>query len=63
MPVNRNGATIKETMVQPRTIHFNNLPVMAVINVLNLSKVLADKIVMPATDTDVTNPYLTGFMV
>lgn len=63
MPVNRNGATIKETMVQPRTIHFNNLPVMAVINVLNLSKVLADKIVQPATDTDTTNPFLTGFMV
>lgn len=62
MQVNRNGATIKETMVQPRTRHFNNLPVMAVIDVLNLSKVLADKITTPATDADTSNPYLTGFM-
>lgn len=61
MPVNRNGATVKETMVQPRTLHFNSLPVMAVINVLNLSKVLADKIATPIADADATNPYLTGF--
>jgi hypothetical protein len=42
--VNRNGATIKEAMVQPRTLHVNNLPVLAVINVLNLTAALSQKI-------------------
>lgn len=60
MPVSRNGAQIKESMVQPRTLHVNNLPVMAIINVENLTKVLSGKISTPATATDITNPYLDG---
>lgn len=43
--VNRNGATIKETMVQPRTLHFNNLPVMAILTVTNLDVVLSQSVV------------------
>ena len=43
--VNRNGATIKETMVQPRTLHFNNLPVMAILTITNLDTVLSETIV------------------
>jgi hypothetical protein len=43
--VNRNGATIKEAMVQPRTLHVNNLPVMAILTVKNLSTVLSETIV------------------
>ncbi len=63
MNVSRNGATFKETMVQPRSLHFNNLPVLGIIEVQGLSKVLADKIVHPATDVTTTNAYLTtGFM-
>lgn len=58
--VNRNGATIKEAMVQPRTLHINNLPVMAVINVINLSQVLADRVKAPVTGPSTANPYLDG---
>lgn len=43
--VNRNGSTIKEAMVQPRTLHFNNLPVMAVLTITNLDVVLSETIV------------------
>lgn len=38
--VNRQGATIKESMVQPRSRHFNNLPILGIITVTNLDKVL-----------------------
>ena len=58
--VSRNGATTKETMVQPRSLHVTHLPILAQINVQNLSKVLADRIDQPAVATDVTNPYLAG---
>lgn len=61
--VNRNGATIKEAMVQPRTLHINNLPVMAVITVTNLSQVLADKVLSPSLLAATTNPYLAGLTV
>lgn len=60
MPVNRNGATVKETMVQPRTLHFNNLPVLAIIEVEGLSEVLVDKVAMATEANDVGNPYLPG---
>jgi len=60
--VSRNGGTIKEAMVQPRTLHVNNLPVMAIIEVENLTKVLADKIDTPATQTAIDNPYLPGIV-
>jgi hypothetical protein len=43
--VNRNGATIKEAMVQPRTLHVNNLPVMAVLTFTNLDVVLSETVV------------------
>lgn len=43
--VNRNGATIKETMVQPRTLHFNNLPIMAILTITNLDVVLSQAVV------------------
>jgi len=60
MPITRNGATNKETTVQPRTVHFNNCPVMAIIDVQNLSKVMVDKIQTPATDTTIDQPYMDG---
>ena len=56
--VNRNGATIRETMVQPRTLHFNNLPVMAVINIEGLSQVLGDQVEWPAQNDAIANPWL-----
>lgn len=58
--VTRNGAVTKETMVQPRTLHVNNLPVMAIIDVEGLSEVLGDRVSTPATDTDIDNPYMDG---
>lgn len=42
--VNRNGATTKESMVQPRSRHINNLPIMAVINVKGLRQILTSKV-------------------
>ncbi len=58
--VSRDGQQIKEVQVQPRTLHFVNLPALAVIEVQNLSKVLGDKITTPALDTDLSNPFLDG---
>jgi hypothetical protein len=49
--VNRNGATIKEAMVQPRTLHVNNLPVMAVLTVTGLSTVLSETVVFQNNTT------------
>lgn len=45
--VSRGGATIKETMVQPRSRHVNNLPIMAVIDVVNLEDALRLKTAAP----------------
>ncbi len=42
--VTRNGATIKEPMVQPRMRHVNNLPIMGWINVLNLDAAVTQKV-------------------
>lgn len=44
--VSRNNATVKEAMVQPRTLHVCNLPVMFVINVKNLDAVLNERVGM-----------------
>jgi len=44
MTVNRDGATIKEAMVQPRSRHINNLPIMGLINVNGLADVVSTKI-------------------
>lgn len=43
IPVNRSGATVEETMVQPRFRHINNLPILAEIDVRNLDKFVQDK--------------------
>lgn len=40
LTVQRNGGTSKEAQVQPRNRHINNLPVMAVINVVKLKEAL-----------------------
>lgn len=59
--VSRTGQQIKETQVQPRTLHFVNMPVLGVIEVRNLAKVLTDKVSTPALANGVVNPYLNGF--
>ena len=41
--INRNGATFTEVQVQTRNRHINNLPIMAVINVIGLKEVLTEK--------------------
>jgi BMFP domain-containing protein YqiC len=68
--VSRNNATVKEAMVQPRTLHICNLPVMFKINVQNLEQVLGERIAMSMeteavasfTDgtTDVTGNFITN---
>lgn len=61
MPVSRNGATTKEATVQPRTLHINNMPVLAIINVKGLAKALVDKTATPALGAaGVNNVYLDG---
>lgn len=61
MPVSRNGATSKEATVQPRTLHINNMPVLAVITVKGLTKVLVDRTATPAlAAAGVNNVYLDG---
>lgn len=45
--VTRDGATYAEAMVQPRNRHINNLPIMAVIDVTNLTDVLTDTVPVP----------------
>ncbi|MDH2154222.1 hypothetical protein [Stenotrophomonas sp. GD03657] len=58
--VTRGNQQIKETQVQPRTLHMVNCAVMGVIDVVNLHKVVTDKIATPALATDISNPYLEG---
>ncbi len=45
--MNRNGATYKETMVQPRTRHINILPILGLIEVTNLHEGLVDQTPIP----------------
>lgn len=40
----RNGATIKETMVQPRVRHINLLPLLIRLDIENLSEAIADQL-------------------
>lgn len=40
----RNGAVVNETMVQPRSLHINTLPILMVINVINLDKAVGDQL-------------------
>ena len=42
--VTRNGSTTKENQVQPRDIHVNNLPIVALVNVENLAEVIETKV-------------------
>lgn len=58
--VSRSGQQIKETQVQPRTLHMVNCPILAVIDVVNLHKVVNDKIATPALETRIDNPFLDG---
>lgn len=58
--VTRGNQQIKETQVQPRTLHMVNCAIMGVIDVVNLHKVATDKISTPALATDISNPYLDG---
>lgn len=61
MPVSRGNQTSKEATVQPRTLHINNMPVLAIINVQGLSKVLTDRTATPAlAAAGVNNVYLDG---
>lgn len=61
MPVSRNGQTSKEATVQPRTLHINNMPVLAIITVKGLAKVLVDRTATPAlAAAGVNNVYLDG---
>lgn len=64
MQVNRDGAMYTEAMVQPRTRHINNLPVMAIINVEGLEDVLAKSVSVPTeeqnTGTDSSEEEATG---
>jgi hypothetical protein len=46
MMVQRDGGTYPEAMVQPRNLHINHLPMMAIIKVKGLDKVLTNKIVL-----------------
>lgn len=46
MMVQRDGGTYPEAMVQPRNLHVNHLPAMAIIKVKGLDKVLTNKIVV-----------------
>ena len=61
MPVSRNGQVSKEATVQPRTLHINNMPVLAIITVKGLAKVLVDRTSTPAlAAAGVNNVYLDG---
>jgi hypothetical protein len=61
MPVSRGGQVSKEATVQPRTLHINNMPVLAIITVQGLTKVLVDRTATPAlAAAGVNNVYLNG---
>ena len=49
--VQRDGATYQEAMVQPRSRHINNLPILAVINVHGMEDVLTDKVAVDVNNT------------
>jgi hypothetical protein len=61
MPVSRNGQVSREATVQPRTLHINNMPALAIITVQGLSKVLVDRTsTPPLAQAGVNNVYLDG---
>lgn len=49
IPVNRNGATVEETMVQPRYRHICNLPVLARIKVTGLEEIMKSRLLINTT--------------
>lgn len=55
MQVTRDGANYQEAMVQPRTRHINNLPIMAVINVTGLKDVLTTNIAVTTDEVGTTS--------
>lgn len=56
VPVNRNGTTIKETMVQPRFRHICNVPAMEVIDVVGLTPAIANKLSIAFVDKTPVTP-------
>lgn len=61
LPINRQGATYREAMVQPRNLHVPKLPILGIIEVQGLSKALTDKTsVLMVGPSDITNPWLPG---
>lgn len=46
LPLHRNGANSKELTVQPSFLHVVNLPVLSVIDVLNIEAVVASKVAL-----------------
>ena len=42
--VTRNGSTTKENQVQPRDVHINHLPIVAVIHVVGLKEIIESKV-------------------
>ena len=54
--VTRNGATVKENQVQPRDLHVNNLPIIAVIYVENLEEIIYDKVGVKVDEDKVVSP-------
>jgi hypothetical protein len=53
-PLQRSGSNSKEVTVQPSFLHIVNLPIMAAINVINLDKVVASKILIKTQEVPVT---------
>lgn len=59
LPINRQGATYREAMVQPRNLHVPKLPILGIIEVEGLSKALVEKTpVLMVGPSDITNPWL-----
>ena len=61
MPVSRGGQVSREATVQPRTLHINNMPILAIITVKGLTKALVDRTATPPlAAAGVNNVYLDG---
>ncbi len=58
----RNGAISREVMVQPRKLHVPMLPVLACVNVSNLSLALAEKTEAPVTSTATGGDWANGIV-
>jgi hypothetical protein len=64
IPIARNGQVSKELTVQPSFLHIVNLPVLIVIEVLNLPDVLNKvSLNMNSVTTETTSPAQSGFVI